>query len=160
MVGTANVQNCNVSSTCCDGYNATIGYSSCGTGKTVCAVFAAKELAYDLVINGVTRRSVPTNLPYSNGAPPEINIMTLEQLIANKGRSLLCLNRIDVINNNSQVLICLHHLVDLLCDLPIQRPDNLALRGTIAWSMSEKASTHPSSSRSPILHRSVIVWMM
>ena len=30
LVGSANVQNCNVSSTCCDGYNATIGVSSCG----------------------------------------------------------------------------------------------------------------------------------
>lgn len=89
MVGTANVQNCNVSSTCCDGYNATLGVSSCGSGKTVCAVFASKQLSSDLVINGVTRRSVPTNLPYSNGAPPEINILTLEQLIANKGKQFL-----------------------------------------------------------------------
>ncbi len=85
IVGSANIQNCNVSSTCCDGYNATIGVSSCGTLPSVCAVLPARMLAYDYVIGGVTRRGVPSNLPFSNGAPPEIAIITLAELIANKG---------------------------------------------------------------------------
>ena len=45
-------------------------------------------LAYDYVVDGITRRGVPSNLPYSNGAPPEINIMTINELILNKGASL------------------------------------------------------------------------
>jgi len=88
LVGSANVQNCNVSSTCCDGYNATIGVSSCGTTRSVCAVLPARQLAYDLVLNGITRRGVSTNLPYSNGAPAAISILTLDELIANKGADL------------------------------------------------------------------------
>lgn len=88
MVGSANIQNCNVSSTCCDGYNATIGLSSCGDYPSVCAVLPSRMLAYDLVVGEITRRGIPTNLPYSNGAPAEINIVTLEELIANKGADL------------------------------------------------------------------------
>ena len=56
MVGSANIQNCNVSSTCCDGYNATIGLSSCGNYPSVCAVLPSRMLAYDLVLGEVTRR--------------------------------------------------------------------------------------------------------
>eukprot|EP01038_Epipyxis_sp_PR26KG_P006359 gene6359-8759_t len=85
LVGSANLENCNVSSTCCDGYNATIGVASCGNYRSVCAVLPANMLAYPFVIDGVTRRGVPTNLPYSNGAPAEIQIVTLAELIANKG---------------------------------------------------------------------------
>ena len=88
LVGSANVQNCNVSSTCCDGYNATIGLSSCGVLPTVCAVLPSRVLAYDYVIDGVTRRQTGTNLPYSNGAPQEIAIFTLEELQKNKGAAL------------------------------------------------------------------------
>jgi hypothetical protein len=88
LVGSANIQNCNVSSTCCDGYNATIGVSSCGTTQSVCAVLPARQLAYDLVLGGITRRGISTNLPYSNGAPAAISIITLDELIANKGAEL------------------------------------------------------------------------
>lgn len=56
LVGSANVANCNVSSTCCDGYNATIGVSSCGTTQSICAVLPARQLAYDFVLGGVTRK--------------------------------------------------------------------------------------------------------
>jgi hypothetical protein len=88
LVGSANIQNCNVSSTCCDGYNATIGVASCGSTQSVCAVLPAFQLAYDYVLGGVTRMGVSTNLPYSNGAPPAISIITLADLIANKGAEL------------------------------------------------------------------------
>lgn len=88
LVGDANIQNCNVSTTCCDGYNATIGLASCGTYPSVCAVLPERMLAYDSVIAGVTRRQVPSNLPYDNGKSPEINIITLEELISNKGANL------------------------------------------------------------------------
>jgi hypothetical protein len=88
LVGSANIQNCNVSSTCCDGYNATIGVASCGTTQSVCAVLPARQLAYDLVLGGITRRGISTNLPYSNGAPAAISIITIDELIANKGAEL------------------------------------------------------------------------
>lgn len=88
LVGSANVQNCNVSSTCCDGYNSTIGPASCGTTKSVCAVLPARQLAYDLVIDGITRSGVISNLDYSNGQPAALSIFTLEELKANKGAAL------------------------------------------------------------------------
>lgn len=88
VVGSANIQNCNVSSTCCDGYNATIGISSCASYRSVCVVFPSRMLAYDFAVDGVTRRGVPSNLPYDNGAPPEINILTVDELIVNKGANL------------------------------------------------------------------------
>ena len=88
LVGSANVQNCNVSSTCCDGYNATIGLASCGTSASVCAVLPSRALASDFVVDGVTRRMVGSNVPYPNGAPQEIEIFTLDELIANKGAEL------------------------------------------------------------------------
>jgi hypothetical protein len=88
MVGSANVQNCNVSSTCCDTYNATVGPSSCGTSRSVCAVLSARQLAFDFVIDGITRSGVNTNLPYSNNAPASISILTLDELKANKGAAL------------------------------------------------------------------------
>mmetsp|Transcript_6182 Transcript_6182/g.8636 ORF Transcript_6182/g.8636 Transcript_6182/m.8636 type:complete len:1059 (+) Transcript_6182:817-3993(+) len=88
IVGSANIQNCNVSSTCCDGYNSSIGISSCGNYRSVCVVFPSRMLAYDFVKDSVTRRGVPSSLPYPNGAPPEIDIITLEELIANKGANL------------------------------------------------------------------------
>eukprot|EP00981_Chlorochromonas_danica_P011520 scaffold4059_cov174-Ochromonas_danica.AAC.2 len=88
LVGSANVENCNVSSTCCDGYNASIGVASCGNYKSVCSVLPARMLAFNSVIDGITRRVVPSNLEASNGAPPEIFISTLEELSANKGAKL------------------------------------------------------------------------
>mmetsp|Transcript_14047 Transcript_14047/g.30832 ORF Transcript_14047/g.30832 Transcript_14047/m.30832 type:complete len:963 (-) Transcript_14047:82-2970(-) len=88
LVGSANVQNCNVSSTCCDGYNATLGVSSCGSTRSLCAVLPARQLAYDLVLGGVSRRGVASNLDYANGLPGAISILTLEELIANKGADL------------------------------------------------------------------------
>ncbi len=88
MVGATNVQNCNVSSTCCDGYNATIGLASCGTYASVCAVLPSRALASDFVIDGITRRQVGSNVPYPNGALPEIQIFTVDELRANKGAEL------------------------------------------------------------------------
>lgn len=85
LVGSANIQNCNVSSTCCDGYDANVGVSSCGNYESVCAVIAANMLPYTFVNDGITRRGVSSNLPYSNGAPPDISISTLATLVANKG---------------------------------------------------------------------------
>ena len=40
------------------------------------------------VIDGVTRRMVGSNVPYPNGALQEIEIFTLDELIANKGAEL------------------------------------------------------------------------
>jgi hypothetical protein len=88
IVGDANIQNCNVSSTCCDGYDPQLGIKSCGNYQSVCAVLAANMLAYSLVVDGVTRRGISSNLPYSNEAPPDISISTLDELIANKGADL------------------------------------------------------------------------
>ena len=88
LVGSANIENCNVSSTCCDGYNATIGLTSCGVLPSVCAVLPARMLEYEFVQRGVTRRQTPQNIPYESGGLPEINIFTLAELIANKGADL------------------------------------------------------------------------
>jgi hypothetical protein len=88
LVGSANIENCNVSSTCCDGYNATIGLASCGTKPSVCAVLPARMLEYDYVVDGITRRQTPQNIPYLDGGLPEINIFTLSELVANKGADL------------------------------------------------------------------------
>ena len=93
LVGSTNIQNCNVSSTCCDGYNATIGLASCGTTRSVCAVLPKRMLAYDFVINGVTRRQVPSNLPYEDEdgkvyGLPEVVMLTLDELAADKGADL------------------------------------------------------------------------
>eukprot|EP00605_Chrysophyceae_sp_TOSAG23-4_P000358 GSChrysophyteH1.ASY1.ANO1.405.1 assembled CDS len=88
MVGSTNIQNCNVSSTCCDGFNATIGLASCGKLPSVCAVLPSRALASDYVVDGITRRQVGSNVPYPNGALQEIEIMTLDELIANKGAEL------------------------------------------------------------------------
>lgn len=88
MVGDANIQNCNVSSTCCDGYDPAIGVASCGNYQSVCAVLAAQMLESPLVIDGVSRRGVSRNVPNANGSPPDISISSLEELIANKGADL------------------------------------------------------------------------
>eukprot|EP01035_Chromulina_nebulosa_P017824 gene17824-23435_t len=93
LVGSANIENCNVSSTCCDNYNATIGLSSCSSGyKSVCAVFAEASLPFDYVINDITRFEIPSNIPFnlSNGLTKlqPINIITLEELYSYKGALL------------------------------------------------------------------------
>jgi hypothetical protein len=91
VVGSANIQNCNSSSTCCDGFNATVGIKSCVGGmfsKSVCAVFAARELAHPFVFDGKTRSAPLSNLPFSNGSPADIDIVTLDYLLTNKGAEL------------------------------------------------------------------------
>lgn len=90
FVGSANLANCNASSTCCDGYNATLGAAlSCRQGyPSVCAVLLANALAYDAVIGGLSRRGTPSTLKYSNGANAVITFITLDELISNKGASL------------------------------------------------------------------------
>ncbi|CAE7456757.1 unnamed protein product, partial [Symbiodinium microadriaticum] len=67
IVGSAQVENCNASMTCCDGFN---------------------ELAYDYVYDGITRRQVPSNVPYDDGAPPEKVVLTLQELIAIQGAEM------------------------------------------------------------------------
>jgi len=88
LVGNTNLQNCNVSSTCCDGYNATLGLASCRAGVSVCAVLNERQLGYDFVQNGITRRQVQYNIPYANGGLQEIVAMTLDELIQSKGADL------------------------------------------------------------------------
>jgi len=88
IVGSAQVENCNASMTCCDGYNETLGLASCGTGRSVCAVLLERRLAYDYVYDGVTRRQVPSNIPYDDGSPPEKVVLTLQELIDNAGAEL------------------------------------------------------------------------
>ncbi|CAM9989648.1 unnamed protein product, partial [Ectocarpus fasciculatus] len=85
IVGSAHVENCNASSTCCDGYDPLIGEASCGSTASVCAVLLERRLDYEYVVDGVTRRQVPSNLPYPNGGQPEKVILTLDALIANQG---------------------------------------------------------------------------
>jgi len=77
LVGSANVQNCNSSSTCCDGYDGS-SLDSCGA---VCATILEERLARDYVIGGQTRREVPSNIKYDTGKGPEKVIFdNLQQL--------------------------------------------------------------------------------
>lgn len=85
IVGSAQVENCNASSTCCDGYDPLIGESSCGSAASVCAVLLERRLNADYVVDGVTRREVPFNIPYEDGGRPEKVVLTLDELIANQG---------------------------------------------------------------------------
>lgn len=88
IVGSANIQNCNTSSTCCDNYDPLVGLASCGTHRSVCADLLERRLASDVVINGITRRQVPSNIPYENGSPPEITVLSLAELYDNAGANL------------------------------------------------------------------------
>eukprot|EP01041_Mallomonas_annulata_P008232 gene8232-16928_t len=88
VVGSAHIENCNASVTCCDGYNATLGFASCGKGATVCARLLERLLAYNFVVDGVTRRQVGSNYPYPDGGLPEVVVLTLDELIAIKGAVL------------------------------------------------------------------------
>jgi hypothetical protein len=62
------------------GYNASIGVASCGIGNTICADILARQLQYPYVINGVTRRQVPSNVPYPDGGLPEIVVFNVSML--------------------------------------------------------------------------------
>lgn len=80
LVGHTNVQNCNSSSTCCDGYNVTKGPPNFGCGH-VCSTVLERRLAHPLSINGVTRREVPANIPYVNwGDQEKVIFPTLQSL--------------------------------------------------------------------------------
>ena len=51
FVGSASVQNCNASSTCCDGYNIFNGSSSCISTSLVCAVLPDRQFYKSLIID-------------------------------------------------------------------------------------------------------------
>jgi hypothetical protein len=88
IVGSAHIENCNASTTCCDGYNATIGIASCGVSASVCAVLLERRLSVKYAVDGASRRQVPSNIPYDNGALPEKVVMTVAELIAGRGADL------------------------------------------------------------------------
>ena len=52
FVGFASIQNCNASSTCCDGYNIFNGSSSCISTSLVCAVLPSRQFYKSLIIDG------------------------------------------------------------------------------------------------------------
>lgn len=85
IVGDAHIENCNASSTCCDGYDPLIGLASCGSGPTVCAVLLEYRLEHLYVKDGVTRRQVPSNIPYPDGGLSEKVVLTLDELRSNRG---------------------------------------------------------------------------
>ena len=80
LVGSANVQNCNSSSTCCDGYNATLGEAKNWGCGAVCATILERRLAFEYVVGGTTRRQVPANIPYVTEGDQEKVITTLQGL--------------------------------------------------------------------------------
>lgn len=47
-----------------------------------------RRLAYKYVYDGITRRQVPSNIPYDDGAPPEKVILTLQELIDIQGAEM------------------------------------------------------------------------
>ena len=62
------------SSTCCDGFNTTTGLSSCAPDALVCAVLLDKMFDQSLVVDGMVPKQIPTNLPFPDGSPPEIQV--------------------------------------------------------------------------------------
>ena len=52
IVGSAQIQNCNASHVCCDGYNASIGSESCKPGRSVCANLLRRQLEHEFVLDG------------------------------------------------------------------------------------------------------------
>ena len=85
IVGSAHVENCNSSFTCCDGYNPAIGYRSCRPGPSVCAFLLSRSINTEFVIDGQTRQGVPSNALSADGISPPIVVMSLDELFTNKG---------------------------------------------------------------------------
>jgi hypothetical protein len=46
------------------------------------------RLAYSYSDDGLSRRLTPSNIPYDNGAPAEKVVLTLTELITNKGAQM------------------------------------------------------------------------
>lgn len=80
IIGSAHVQNCNTSHVCCDGYNSSIGSASCKPGRSVCANLLTRQLEHDFVLEGISRRQVPSNRQYITGGDPEVAIVTLREI--------------------------------------------------------------------------------
>ena len=81
LVGAANVQNCNQSATCCDGYNATQGISSCRADAMVCAVVLDRMFDGARVVDGAVQNQIPTSLSFPDGGHPSINMMRYGDLL-------------------------------------------------------------------------------
>uniref|UniRef100_A0A7S2RZZ2 Fibronectin type-III domain-containing protein n=1 Tax=Rhizochromulina marina TaxID=1034831 RepID=A0A7S2RZZ2_9STRA len=60
LVGDANIENCNQSIVCCDGYNASYGLSSCKSEAFTCSQIGSVDPYY---INGQSTREVPYSDP-------------------------------------------------------------------------------------------------
>jgi len=88
VVGSAHVQNCNVSFTCCDGFNASIGTSSCRSGASVCAVLLGRMLQKEFVVDGQSRNLIESSVSGEEDSPPETVVMSLQELIQIKGAAL------------------------------------------------------------------------
>ena len=52
IIGSAHIENCNISHVCCDGYNASIGSASCKPGRSVCVNSMTEQLEYKFVLDG------------------------------------------------------------------------------------------------------------
>ena len=46
----------------------------------MCADLLQRQLAYSYVIDGITRRQVPSNVPYPDGGAPEFVVQRLDEL--------------------------------------------------------------------------------
>lgn len=88
VVGSAHVENCNMSFTCCDGYNASIGIKSCRSGQSVCAFIFERLLQKPYVIDGISRNVIYSNEGYGEGTQPQIVVLSLDELISIKGAAL------------------------------------------------------------------------
>lgn len=70
VVGSANVENCNATVTCCDEYAS--GY--CSAGSLVSAVDLSRQYGRRLVVDTAPSREVPSSLPFSDGGPPTTSV--------------------------------------------------------------------------------------
>ena len=76
LIGTANVQNCNASTTCCDGYNTTIGAASCTYHSLVNAVLLNRQFDKVFAVDGEISKQIPSNKLFEGGGLPSSSVFT------------------------------------------------------------------------------------
>lgn len=77
LVGFANLENCNASTTCCDGFNSSLSALSCRANISVCSVSLSNRFNY-------LQETIPLNVGL-NGSTPSINMQSLEEFMLSGG---------------------------------------------------------------------------
>ena len=80
LLGFANVENCNISTSCCDGYNTSVGTISCNPNISVCSISTSSRFS----MTSTDQRPIPSNAAV-DGSTPIIRMQSLEDFLALKG---------------------------------------------------------------------------